>query len=123
MHDPTEGGIANGLHEVADASHTGFIVSETQIPISLETRQLCELFKLNALKLISSGALLIYVDEAQSHGILRQLQRQQIDAAIIGDVVEDPKVRVIQRETGVREVLDRPDTDELWSAQAKELAS
>jgi hydrogenase maturation factor len=123
MHDPTEGGIANGLHEVAEASHTGFIVSEKLISISVETRQLCELLKLNALNLISSGALLIFVDEAQSHAIINQLQRQQIDAAIIGDVVKDPEVRLIQRANGGHEALDRPDTDELWRAQAKELAS
>lgn len=123
MHDPTEGGVANGLHEVADASNTGFIVSERQIPISLETRQLCELFKLNALKLISSGALLIYVDEAQSQAIVNQLQRQHIDAAIIGDVIEDPEVRLIQRGNGLRDVLERPETDELWRVQTKELTT
>jgi hydrogenase maturation factor len=123
MHDPTEGGIANGLHEVADASHTGFIVYEKHIPISTETRQLCELFQLNALNLISSGALLIIVNKDQSHAIVNQLRRQHIDAAIIGDVVRDPEMRLIQRENGVREVLDRPVTDELWRAQAKELSS
>jgi hydrogenase expression/formation protein HypE len=121
MHDPTEGGIANALHEVADASHTGFIVSEKQIPVSLETRQLCELFKLNALKLISSGALLIFVDETQSHAVVNQLQCQHIDATIIGEVVDDPKIRLIQRENGVHEALKRPETDELWRVQAKEL--
>ncbi|TRO55879.1 hydrogenase [Candidatus Bathyarchaeota archaeon] len=123
MHDPTEGGVANGLHEVADASNTGFIVSEQQIPISLETRQLCELFELNALKLISSGSLLIYVDEAQSQAIVNQLQRQHIDAAVIGDVIKDPEVRLIQRGTGLRDVLERPETDELWRVQTKELTT
>jgi hydrogenase maturation factor len=98
-------------------------VYEKHIPISAETHQLCELFQLNALNLISSGALLIIVDKDQSHAIVNQLQRQHIAAAIIGDVVEDPETRLIQREDGVREMLDRPVTDELWRAQTKELSS
>jgi hydrogenase maturation factor len=116
MHDPTEGGIANGLHEVADASHTGFLVNEAHITISSETRRLCELFQLNALNLISSGALLIIADEAQSTAIVNQLLCNHINATIIGDVVEDTETRVIQRENGTLEALERPETDELWRA-------
>jgi hydrogenase maturation factor len=116
MHDPTEGGIANGLHEVADASHTGFLVYEAQIAISPETRKLCQLFQLNALNLISSGALLIIADEGQSSAIVNQLLNNSINAMIIGDVVEDTETRVIQRENGALEALDRPETDELWRA-------
>ncbi|MEM3700059.1 MAG: AIR synthase-related protein [Candidatus Bathyarchaeia archaeon] len=62
MHDPTEGGISGGIHEMAEASKVGFQVCEEKIPIQLETRKICEYFKIDPLQLISSGALLISVE-------------------------------------------------------------
>ncbi|MEJ2271448.1 MAG: AIR synthase family protein [Candidatus Bathyarchaeota archaeon] len=45
MHDPTEGGVAGGIHELADAANVGFNVYEKNINIQKETRQICKHFK------------------------------------------------------------------------------
>lgn len=57
MHDPTEGGVANGLHEMADAAGLGFrVYGGERIPIREETIKICEFYNLNPpLALISSG--------------------------------------------------------------------
>jgi hydrogenase maturation factor len=64
MHDPTEGGVVTGLWELALASNVGLEVDLDAIPIYDQTRQLCEVFGLNPLGVIASGALLAAVSEA-----------------------------------------------------------
>ena len=59
MPDPTEGGLATALHEMADASGNGFIVESDSIHLFPETRVLSERFAIDPLGLIASGSLLI----------------------------------------------------------------
>ena len=44
MHDPTEGGIIGGIHEIADASKLGVIIFKNKIPIKYETSIICKYF-------------------------------------------------------------------------------
>jgi hydrogenase maturation factor len=120
MHDPTEGGIANGLHEVMDASKTGFRVYEDKIRVSKETLEICRLFGLNPLNLISSGSLLIIASKEKATMIVEQLKITGIKAAIIGDVLADETLRVIVKKDGAVKPLIRPISDELWKALSKE---
>ncbi len=113
MHDPTEGGIANGLHEMADAAGLGFVVHRERIPMREETLRICEFLNLNPLALISSGALLIAAPPESADEILEALTGKGINASIIGEFVEDPGRRVIV-ENGVERPLERPESDELW---------
>jgi len=121
MHDPTEGGISNGLHEVADASKTGFRVYEEKIKISPETSEICRFFEINPLNLISSGSLLIVAEQGKAAGIVDKIREKGIDASIIGEVLADDKCRVIVRSNGTIETLVRPLSDELWTALTKEI--
>ncbi|MDQ1280327.1 MAG: hydrogenase expression/formation protein HypE [Thermoproteota archaeon] len=121
MHDPTEGGISNGLHEVADASKTGFRIYEDAIKISYETLKICVLLGINPLNLISSGSLLIVSESSKAVDLVNKLVEKGIDASIIGDVLADDKIRTIVRRNGTIEYLSRPLTDELWAALAKEI--
>ncbi|AEK72151.1 HypE [Thermococcus sp. 4557] len=113
MHDPTEGGIANGLHEMADAAGIGFRVYAERIPIREETLKICEFYGLNPLALISSGALMIAAPRDGVDEILNALGEKGINASVIGEFVEDPGVRVIV-ENGEERPLERPESDELW---------
>ena len=61
MHDPTEGGVATALHELATASGTGLLAYGERMPILPEGRTLCEAFGLEPLGAIASGALLVAV--------------------------------------------------------------
>jgi hydrogenase maturation factor len=58
LHDPTEGGIATGVFEIAEASLLGVSINADSIPISEETRLLCEYLKVNPLGTFASGSLL-----------------------------------------------------------------
>ncbi|CAD5244301.1 AIR synthase family protein [Thermococcus camini] len=113
MHDPTEGGIANGLHEMADAAGLGFRVHLERIPIREETLKVCRFYGLNPLALISSGALMIAAPRDGVDEILNALGEKGINASVIGEFVEDPGVRVIV-ENGEERPLERPESDELW---------
>lgn len=113
MHDPTEGGIANGLYEVADASGLGFKVYYEKIPIAEETKKICGYFNLDPLALISSGALLISTSRENADKILTALEKEGITASIIGEFLEDKEKRIIVKE-GKEEELKQPLSDELW---------
>ena len=59
MHDPTEGGLAMGLHELAHAAQLGIKVFEHEIPVFPEAKLLCDQFEIEPMGAIASGALLI----------------------------------------------------------------
>ena len=61
MHDPTEGGLATGLAELALAAGAGLEVEVEVVPVLPETREICAALGLDPLGLIASGALLIAV--------------------------------------------------------------
>jgi hydrogenase expression/formation protein HypE len=119
MHDPTEGGVAGGIHELCDASHTGFRIYEDKIIIRQETSEICSFFKINPLNLIGSGALLIVVDNAKADGIVKQLGRERIRSSIIGEIVEKKEGRMIIKKDGLEEILPRPRSDDLWVALSR----
>jgi len=113
MHDPTEGGIANGLHEMADAAGLGFKVYAEKIPIRDETKRICEFYGLDPLALISSGSLMIAAPRENAEKVILALREKGINASAIGEFLPNPKTRVIVGEGGPKP-LPRPESDELW---------
>jgi hydrogenase maturation factor len=112
LHDPTEGGIANALWELAEASDVGLIVVESEIPLYWESTRLAELFDINLLGAIASGALLIAASESDTSGILDNLSEAEINAQVIGRVVEKKQgVKLMRGEQ--RTDLPRFDADEI----------
>jgi hydrogenase maturation factor len=93
MHDPTEGGLATALWELADAAGVGLAVEAERIPLLPEGRALCGEFGLDPLGTIASGALLIALGPADAGTVLHACAREGIDCAFIG--------RVVPREAGV----------------------
>ncbi|HBR17272.1 MAG: hydrogenase expression/formation protein [Deltaproteobacteria bacterium RIFCSPLOWO2_12_FULL_43_16] len=112
MHDPTEGGIATGLHELAIASKVGIMVDKDKIPIFSECRKLCDYFGINPLGAIASGSLLITVAERDSIKVVSGLERNGVKASIIGKVV-DKKKGVTMRENGKLKNLKIFERDEI----------
>jgi hydrogenase expression/formation protein HypE len=100
MHDPTEGGLATGLWELAHASDKGIIVERDRIHIFPETTAFCEVLDLDPLGLIASGALLIAAPADKSALMIRALNDQGINASVIGEVVDGPAA--VQIRTGER---------------------
>jgi hydrogenase expression/formation protein HypE len=119
MHDPTEGGVAGGLHELADAANVGFQVYEKEILIPEETRKICAHFEVDPLQLISSGSLLIVAEEEKTDEIISSLSRNGVQASIIGEVTEPALGRNLVTKAGEKTELVRPVSDHLWTALAK----
>ena len=119
MHDPTEGGIANGLHELANASGLGFIVDYSKLVVREETSQICKVFDINPLNLIASGAMLIAVDNKQAPEVIQLLLDEEIPASIIGRLVKDSSQRKIIDVDGSIKDLPQPAEDALWQALEK----
>jgi hydrogenase expression/formation protein HypE len=84
MHDPTEGGIATGLWELAHAGGRGLRVWNDAIPILPETEAVCAAFGLDPLKLVASGALLIAAEPDEADRIAQALVARGIPVADIG---------------------------------------
>ena len=119
MHDPTEGGVAGGIHELCDASRTGFRVYEENIIVRRETSEVCRYFGVSPLNLIGSGALLIIADSKKAEKIVEQLAKEGIEASIIGEILRNREHRVIVKRDGSEEALPRPLSDDLWTALSK----
>ena len=94
MHDVTEGGILGALWEMSKAMNKGLAVDIDKIPISKETREICKIFDINPLRLISSGSMIIISPEGEK--LSKELSKAGILATIIGKVVEGNTPLVFQ---------------------------
>jgi len=112
MHDPTEGGLATGLWEMAQAADVGLAVDEAAVPILPETRTLCARLGLDPLGLIASGTLLMAVAPGDVAPVLAALSGAGIASAHIGRVVEKERGVVLRTAAGERP-LPRFDRDEI----------
>jgi hydrogenase maturation factor len=106
MHDPTEGGLATGLREIATAAGTGILVERDKIPVYPETTAICKVLGLDPLGLIASGALLATVQADVAVRAVELLNDNGIPAARIGTLLTDPQ-QVIMRTEG--RFLDLPE--------------
>jgi len=98
MHDPTEGGLATGIQEMANAAGMGMRVEMDQIHILPETAILCEKLKLHPLGLLASGAMLIAVAPKDSTKVIQALEKEGISASVIAKVWEREKgVKLAER--------------------------
>lgn len=119
MHDPTEGGILNGIHEIADAASLGVRVAEEKITVEPETAKICRFFEIDPLQLISSGALLIAVEPDAVNKIISKLAQERIYADVIGEFNPNSNKRILMRPDDSAEILPRPSSDHLWLALSR----
>lgn len=99
MHDPTEGGVATAIHELAHAANLGVVVWQDALLISEETEQLCDELNLNPLGVISSGALLIAADPTKSREIVSAIIEHSIPCEIIGQLLSPENGRWIESDS------------------------
>ena len=86
MHDPTEGGVLNGLVEMATASGVEIDVSREAVPIREETRAVCDAMGVDPLRIFGSGALLAAVPDGACDDAVAALDAEGIAASEIGVV-------------------------------------
>lgn len=113
MHDPTEGGVATALREVADASAVGLDVFAAALQPTTDTADLCAAFDLQPLGAISSGALLIGCAPHTTGQILRGLSDAGIAAQRVGVARERQHGLVLLKDDGSRYDLPAFAVDEI----------
>ncbi len=91
MRDPTRGGLAAALNELAVASQVGMHINEENIPIKDEVYSACELLGLDPLYVANEGKLVIICAQECAENVLAAMQKHPFgrDAAIIGEVIDD----------------------------------
>jgi len=119
MHDPTEGGILNGIHEMADAADLGVGIFEERITVEPETAKICRFYEIDPLQLISSGALLIAADPQAADKIIESLCQEHIYADVIGEFNPNSNKRILMHADDSAEMLPRPVSDHLWLALSR----
>ena len=104
MHDPTEGGLATGLMEVATAAGVGLSVDEAALPITPECREICGALGLDPLGLIASGALLATTAPQEAPRLMDALAQEGIPAYEIGRVTPTQGELTLRSADGDREL-------------------
>jgi hydrogenase expression/formation protein HypE len=102
MRDPTRGGLASSLNEIARASKVGMVLEERGIPIKDEVKGLCELLGLEPLYVANEGKLVAMVGRDSAERVLQRMRRHPLgaDAEIIGEVTDEHPGMVVMR-TGI----------------------
>ncbi len=115
MHDATEGGLARGLYEVAQASQVGLRISKDQVPVPEDIKAVCSFFGLNPYEVISEGTLVLTCAPEAAPRVVAALEQEGIPAAVIGEVVPAAEGCFWVTESG-REELRPPEVDRFWEA-------
>ena len=110
--DPTRGGLASTLNELADQSRVDFEVEEERVPVRPSVRGACDMLGYDPLQVANEGKMVCVVPPDQAGAALEAMRanRYGVDAALIGEVVpirsdRGPKV-LIRNAFGGRRILD-----------------
>ena len=122
MHDATEGGLARGLWEVAEASRVGLRVERKLVPVPQDIQAVCEHFKLDPFEVISEGTLIIACEPTIADTIIGDFRKEGIDAAVIGEVVPLAEGRSWINQDGSKANLLPTSVELFWEAFARALA-
>lgn len=97
MRDPTRGGVATTLNEIAEACKLGIIIDEKNIPVSTKIRAASELLGIDPLYIANEGNAVLVVSPGGAGGVLTLLRKHPLgrNAQEIGTVVMQPKATVI----------------------------
>jgi hydrogenase expression/formation protein HypE len=109
LRDPTRGGVATTLNEIAKRAGVGMAIQERSIPVRESVRGACEILGLDPLYVANEGKLLAVIAADRAQAVLSQMRQHPLgrDAAIIGEVVADhPGMVLMKTQIGGTRVLD-----------------
>ena len=119
MHDVTEGGVLGSAVEMSMAAKLGVGLYREKIPIDPTTREICEKLRIDPLRLIGSGSLLIACKATDSKLIISELQAVDIPCTEIGEFLPSAEERWLESR-GKKETLSAKSIqDELWPTLRK----
>ena len=108
LRDPTRGGLASTLNEIAQASKVGVELKETSVPVCDQVRGACELLGLDPLYVANEGKFVAVVAPQDADNVLRRLRKNPLggEAAVIGEVVvEHPEMVLMRSPIGGKRVV------------------
>ncbi len=112
MKDPTRGGIAAALNEMAEKSRVGIIIEEERIPIGENVKSFCDVLGLDPMSMANEGKVVMGVVADQAEDVLKTLKKAgQKDAAIVGHATSEFEEVVVETPIGTRKVLPPPVAD------------
>ena len=96
MRDPTRGGVAGVLNELAEKTNMGIEIDESLLPVSKGVSAMCELLGFDPLYIANEGKVLLVADERESEYILEIMQKDPLgtNSAVIGRMVSDHRGKV-----------------------------
>lgn len=109
LRDPTRGGIASALNEIAMTANIGIHIEEDKIPITEDVKGACEILGLDPLYIANEGKLLAFVSADDAENLLKAMHSHPLgkEAQIIGKVVaEHPKSVVMKTTIGSLRIVD-----------------
>jgi hydrogenase expression/formation protein HypE len=97
LRDPTRGGLATTLNEIAGQSNAGILLDEEKIPVHPEVNAACEMLGFDPLYVANEGKLIAIVAKEDAEKILAAMKQTRYgeDAVIIGEVTAEPRGRVL----------------------------
>lgn len=109
LRDPTRGGVASGLSEIAEKASVGINIVEEHIPIGEDVKGACEILGLDTLYVANEGKLIAIVSPDETKKVLEVMRKHPLgsDAALIGEVVDDhPGFVMMKTRIGGTRVVD-----------------
>lgn len=99
MRDPTRGGIASVLNEIAELTQLSFLLDQRKLPIAEQVDGACEMLGLDPLYVANEGIFLSVVKAEVANDVLNELRKFPIgvNAAIIGEVAQTPAGKVLMK--------------------------
>ncbi|MFE1443380.1 hydrogenase expression/formation protein HypE [Streptomyces sp. NPDC058739] len=116
LRDPTRGGLAASLNEIAAASGTGVVVREREVPVPPEVANACAILGLDPLYIANEGKLVAFVPREHADAVLDAMRAHPLgrDAAVVGEAVEaHPGMVVARTGLGGTRVVDLPIGEQL----------
>ncbi|MBU2635296.1 AIR synthase family protein [Patescibacteria group bacterium] len=113
MHDATECGVFGGLYEVAQVGRVGMRILLKDIIIQDVIKKTCECFDIDPYKAISEGTLIATVRSENAEAVIKALEKEDIPASIIGEVLsEDKGIIIVDKDKEY--ILEHPKIDPFW---------
>lgn len=112
MHDATEGGVLGAIWEMCDLYKLGCIINGDDIKISEEAKKITSYYKIDPLRLISSGTMIIVTDKKNCNLLLEKLEKNGIYGCCIGKLTKETK-KIIKYGERI-ETIEEPESDELY---------
>ena len=109
LRDPTRGGLATTLNEIAEQSSVSLRIDEDKIPVREQVASACEMLGLDPLYVTNEGKLISAVAPEDAEKVLKQMKKHRYgrDAAIIGEVKEENPGRVVMKTgLGTTRIID-----------------